>query len=149
MDYSYIQHHGILGQRWGVRRYQNKDGSLTAAGRRRAGLRSKKSDDSAKEKSSTPAKKTVKDMTDAELQEKIRRLELEKRYSDLQAATNPQVNRGKKFVKDYISPATKKVIWDTSVDVAAQAVKRILSKQVNDAITKKEKEKKREKERES
>ena len=32
-----LQHHGIKGQRWGVRRYQNYDGSLTAAGRRRIG----------------------------------------------------------------------------------------------------------------
>ena len=31
-----LYHHGIKGQRWGVRRYQNKDGSLTAAGRKRA-----------------------------------------------------------------------------------------------------------------
>lgn len=30
-----IRHHGILGQRWGVRRFQNADGSLTPAGRRR------------------------------------------------------------------------------------------------------------------
>ena len=28
-------HHGIKGQKWGVRRYQNKDGSLTPAGRKR------------------------------------------------------------------------------------------------------------------
>lgn len=27
-----LQHHGIKGQKWGVRRYQNKDGSLTAEG---------------------------------------------------------------------------------------------------------------------
>lgn len=27
-----IRHHGVKGQRWGVRRFQNKDGSLTSAG---------------------------------------------------------------------------------------------------------------------
>lgn len=32
-----LYHHGIKGQRWGVRRYQNPDGSLTAAGVRRYG----------------------------------------------------------------------------------------------------------------
>lgn len=37
-DYnSYLAHHGIRGQKWGVRRYQNHDGSLTAEGRRRLG----------------------------------------------------------------------------------------------------------------
>ena len=30
-----LQHHGIKGQKWGVRRFQNKDGSLTPAGKRR------------------------------------------------------------------------------------------------------------------
>lgn len=31
----YLAHHGILGQKWGVRRYQNPDGSLTNAGKAR------------------------------------------------------------------------------------------------------------------
>ena len=30
-----LNHHGIMGQKWGVRRYQNEDGFLTPAGKRR------------------------------------------------------------------------------------------------------------------
>lgn len=41
MDYQTIQHHGILGQKWGVRRYQNADGSLTPAGKLRYGKMTK------------------------------------------------------------------------------------------------------------
>lgn len=32
---DYLCHHGILGQKWGIRRFQNGDGSLTAAGKER------------------------------------------------------------------------------------------------------------------
>lgn len=36
MEYNTeLYHHGILGMKWGIRRYQNKDGSLTVAGRKR------------------------------------------------------------------------------------------------------------------
>lgn len=42
MDYSYekpnlmeMYHHGIIGQKWGIRRYQNEDGTLTEAGKKR------------------------------------------------------------------------------------------------------------------
>lgn len=33
---TYLAHHGILGMKWGVRRYQNEDGTLTEAGKNRA-----------------------------------------------------------------------------------------------------------------
>ena len=32
---SYLAHHGVKGMRWGVRRYQNEDGSLTDAGKKK------------------------------------------------------------------------------------------------------------------
>lgn len=35
---DYLAHHGIKGQRWGIRRFQNQDGSFTPAGRRRYGV---------------------------------------------------------------------------------------------------------------
>lgn len=35
MNNYYIAHHGIKGQRWGVRRFQNEDGSVTPAGAKR------------------------------------------------------------------------------------------------------------------
>lgn len=41
MSDTYLAHHGILGQKWGVRRFQNSDGSLKSAGKKRYGRHDK------------------------------------------------------------------------------------------------------------
>ena len=41
MYYDELYHHGIKGQRWGIRRFQNKDGSLTRLGQKRADRQAK------------------------------------------------------------------------------------------------------------
>ena len=48
MECLYLAHHGVKGQKWGVRRYQNQDGSLTEEGRRRYSKSSESSVDSDK-----------------------------------------------------------------------------------------------------
>lgn len=73
-----LYHHGIKGMRWGVRRYQNKDGSLTPAGRKRYDNMS----DDAKE-ASRLRQKSPSQMSNAELRKLNERTQLEQNYSRL------------------------------------------------------------------
>lgn len=84
---DFLEHHGILGMKWGVRRYQNEDGSLTDAGKKRYNTErkvgffearriKKKRAEAAKKRAETLAKKKAEEESaqkhEAEKQEAIR-----------------------------------------------------------------------------
>lgn len=88
-----LQHVGIKGMRWGIRRYQNKDGSLTPAGKKRYGVESVQEDE---EKTIAETKKAVinsgdirkvkayeKELTTEELRKALERVDLNRRLNDL------------------------------------------------------------------
>lgn len=96
-----LEHHGIKGQKWGVRRFQNEDGTRTAAGKKRE--RSNSEDPAHEDYNKAHSGKSVKDMSDAELRNRLNRLQMEKQYSQL---TNSDTSKGKKFVSDAMKVAT-------------------------------------------
>lgn len=101
MDNNYLQHYGILGMRWGVRRARPKSSSGSRFSRK-----SYKNSKELKKKPVEPKKKTIKDLSDNELRSKINRLELEKRYKEL-SGSDKQSSRGKKFVMDVLETSGK------------------------------------------
>ena len=91
-----LQHHGIKGQKWGVRRFQNADGSLTTAGKQRASATKKRTD--AKNRGT---------LTNAQLKQKIERLQLEKQLREL---TNAEVNSGRVYAQKILKDVGSKVL---------------------------------------
>ena len=94
-----LYHHGVKGMKWGIRRYQRKDGSLTPEGKKRYSDDESVSEDYTRAHSS----KSVKSMSDAELRSRLNRIQMEQQYSKL----NPTaVSRGQDAAKKLLSAAT-------------------------------------------
>lgn len=70
-----LYHHGIKGMKWGIRRFQNKNGRLTDAGKKRY------SDDARRSKELS--KKSRDEMSNAELRQYNERRQLERNYDQL------------------------------------------------------------------
>ena len=113
MANTVISHHGILGMKWGIRRYQYKDGTRTPEGKKRL--------------KAAASIKATKMLSDEELKQRISRLELEKRYMDLYKDVNPKHTfRGKKFVIN--------VLEKSGENLATQVINHYGAKILNKAI---------------
>lgn len=121
MDNQELLHWGIKGMKWGQRRFQNKDGSLTPAGKKRYSDNGSDGDEgSEKSKPSKPRKKSVSEMTDDELVKAINRARMEDAYRALRPET---VSKGNTFASTVLNDVVK--------PAAVNAGKRFLEKGLN------------------
>lgn len=140
MDSNVLYHHGILGQRWGVRRYQRKDGTLTRAGKKRAAklrsqyrkvtgrdIEAEKTQGAEVDRNKQLARKPVSEMTNDELNEAINRKKLENTY----LSYFPQVEKKKSIGKRAVTAVGKKVLAPVAIEVGKQASKQMAINFIN------------------
>lgn len=126
-----LYHHGILGMKWGVRRYQNSDGSLTSVGKNRYNKNNKSTSYDKKKQSKINNKQSVKQMSDEELRKKISRLELEKKYSELLTNSEKKsISRGKKIFLDALESSGKNTLSQVSEYAMASVINGLLNKDI-------------------
>lgn len=145
-------HYGIRGMRWGIRRYQNSDGSLTTAGRNRYSTgkhhsiftrKKTTSKATAKPAEEKPKQKSVSEMSDAELNAFLNRKRLEQQYNQLMATPQKKsaVTKGKEMVGKALENAAQDTLTQIAKYAMAKSVNKVLGDNVvNAKVTDKEKE---------
>jgi hypothetical protein len=104
---DYIYHSGILGMKWGVRRNRKESSSF-------------KTDDVVKREGQTDNKKVpVSTLTDKELTDRIKRIQLESQYSKM---TQSNVERGKQILIDILASSVKTLVAQQLMNGLSQAV---------------------------
>ena len=114
LDDNYLEHHGILGMKWGIRRYQNSDGSLTPEGKVRYGSQMAKALQKGDQKSYDKIRSKIKEGSDNDLLEKVAnqlndsgKKASKKNYSDALKKTEAEALENKR--KEYARVVKEKV----------------------------------------
>lgn len=123
-----LYHHGILGMKWGIRRFQNKDGSLTAAGKKRAQQDTEEVNEDYKKAHTS---KNIKKMSNQELKDVNKRLQMENEYSKL---TNKNNTAGKKFVSGVLLTAATTIAGKYATKYMDKGVEYITKKITKNSI---------------
>lgn len=121
---SNLYHHGVKGMKWGIRRTPAQLGHTTKKSTKKRSIVK-----SAKKTSGTKKKtKSISEMTDEEIRQRINRLSLENDLRRLQP--KQQTSRGRAFVnaiaKDMALPAAK--------EIGTQLIKSGMARALNNAL---------------
>lgn len=139
MDNNELYHYGVLGMKWGIRRTPSQLGhkikERKAAKKRNENLEKARKARAEHQKALKSGKLKPKDMTTAELQKEIQRLQLEKQYMDLKRDTSTQ-NKGKTFTSKYGGQLVDKLVTNVGIDLVTQFAKSAGAKGVNDLVDK-------------
>ena len=126
-----LYHHGVKGMKWGVRKTPVRSSSGATRKRKSNALslfkKKKTTRNASVAKSSQAQTKSVKDMSDDELQRKIDRARLEQKYLELNPET---VSRGRRIAKSVIN----NVIVPSAEDLGKQVVKSFMAKGINKVL---------------
>lgn len=122
-------HYGIKGMKWGVRRPEGPDGTVSSGV---AAKRTRGEDDSENYTTSRSLKKNpISTLSNQELQDVVTRMNLEQQYNRL----NPKkTSKGRKIVEDALTEVTKQVVKDVvkqGVEQGFEAIKRGIEKKLN------------------
>lgn len=127
MDNAELMHYGVKGMKWGVRRTPVQLGHRRKP--KKIAKRSRESPEGEKKKSAP--KKNVHELSDEELRQAISRLEMEKRYKELERSTNPQKNNdGKKFVENILRKSGENIATQFTTYAMGTLVNKIAGSEI-------------------